>query len=126
MEKQRFTDNGDGTVTDNATGLIWQKEDDGVARNWHDAVKYANGLDLAGHKDWRLPTVQELGTIMDYSRYNPAIDPIFSNAKSSTYWSSTTYASNTNGAWYVGFSNGNVNGSNKSYGNYVRCVRGGK
>ena len=126
MEKQRFTDNGDGTITDSSTGLMWQKEDDGRQYAWDQAVSYAQSLNLAGHSDWRLPTVQELVSILDYGRYNPAIDPIFSNAKSSTYCSGTTDASDTGNAWDVAFSYGGVDYHDKSNGGYVRCVRGGR
>ena len=63
-----FADNGDGTVTDTATGLMWQQADDGVARDWGEALAYAEDLTLAGHGDWRLPNAKELQSIVDYSR----------------------------------------------------------
>ena len=86
-----FTDNGDGTVTDNTTGLMWQKQDDGVRRTWDQALEYCKGLSLGGHSDWRLPTVKELQSIVDYAKHNPAIDTMFfPDTKASVYWSSTT------------------------------------
>lgn len=78
-----FVDNGDGTITDNATGLMWQQADDGVTRDWENALSYAENLSLAGHNDWRMPNAKELHSILDYTRSpditnSPAIDPLFS------------------------------------------------
>lgn len=78
-----FTDNGDGTITDNATGLMWQQADNGSTYDWENALAYAEDLTLAGYDDWRLPNAKELQSIVDYSRSpsttdSPAIDPLFS------------------------------------------------
>jgi hypothetical protein len=78
-----FSDNGDGTVTDHATGLMWQQSDDGNRYDWENALDYAEDLSLAGHTDWRLPNAKELHSIVDYTRspgttFSPAIDPVFS------------------------------------------------
>lgn len=78
-----YRDNGDGTVTDLNTGLMWQQADDGTARNWEDALAFAEDLELAGYDDWRLPDAHELQSIVDYNRSmqstgSPAIDPVFS------------------------------------------------
>ncbi len=70
-----FEDNGDGTVTDHATGLMWQQADSGSGMDWEDALAYAEGLTLAGHDDWRLPNVKELQSIVDYTRSPSASDP---------------------------------------------------
>ncbi len=101
-----FTDNGDGTITDTATGLMWMKDDRGSGLNWQDALSYSEDLSLEGYDDWRLPSVKELQSIVDYSRSpattsSPAMDPIF-NSTSITdegdgnnwpfYWSGTTHA----------------------------------
>ena len=120
----RFTDNNDGTVTDNETGLMWQKADDGVSRNWQDAIRYCRGLDLAGHRDWRCPTIRELSSIVDYEQTNPAIDPAF-GAASDVYWSSTTCPDYPGTAWDVDFGYGDVYATGKSNGYRVRAVRGG-
>ncbi|TCS43345.1 DUF1566 domain-containing protein [Reinekea marinisedimentorum] len=86
-----FVDNGDGTVSDLATGLMWMKADSGVLNagdagngtmNWEQALAWSEGLDAAGHSDWRLPNAKELQSIVDYSRSpdttdSAAIDPIF-------------------------------------------------
>lgn len=124
--------NGDGTVTDTSTGLMWQQETMS-GKNWQAALAYAEGLSLAGYDDWRLPTKTELQTIVDYSRYNPAIDTsFFPGTLSSYYWSSSTPAPNDGYAWCVHFSTGSVGGigsvhsSNKTNAHAVRAVRGVK
>ena len=100
-----FVDNGDGTVTDLATGLTWQKADSGVGMNWKDALAYAEDLELAGKSDWRLPSAKELHSIVDYTRSlqatnSPAIDPVFICSSIVTpdgkknypyYWTSTSH-----------------------------------
>src|SRR3989339_1091426 len=121
-----YTDNLNGTVTDNGTGLIWQQEDDNTTRTWEAAISYCEGLSLAGETDWRLPNMKELESIIDDSRNNPAIDiKAFPNTNSSNYWSSTTpKASYTFYAWVVNFYSGSVSyyGNVKTNGMYVRCV----
>ena len=121
-----YTDNGDGTVTNTKTGLMWQKDTAPGTYNWQHALTYCENLPLAGYNDWRLPNRNELQSIVDYDRYNPSIDPIFSNTVSSFYWSSTTYATTPNYAWIVRFSYGYVYDSDKSSNHYVRAVRGGQ
>jgi hypothetical protein len=96
-----FVDNGDGTITDQSTGLMWQTTDDGVTRNWEEALAYAEGLQLAGYDDWRLPNAKELQSIVDYTRApeaadpghrGPAIDPVFGVSDTQSYfWTSTTH-----------------------------------
>ena len=103
-----FVDNGDGTVTDLATGLMWQQADDGNARNWQEALAYADGLNLAGYDDWRLPSAKELQSIVDYTHApdatdpglrGPAIDTVFEITNIGTeqdpdygyYWTGTTH-----------------------------------
>ena len=125
---------GERIITDNNTGLIWVKDpatDIGapfdVAMSWNDAIDNCENLTFAGETDWRLPNVKELMSIVDYSRYNPSIDPLFTNTQASRYWSSTTYAGGADFAWGVYFSNGYVASANKVFGSgYVRPVRGGQ
>jgi hypothetical protein len=125
-----YTINGDGTVTDNVTGLMWQQEDDDIARTWGSAIAYCENLVVppSTYSDWRLPTNKELRSIIDKSLWNPAIDTTaFPNTNASYYWSSTTYKDDTAEAWYVTFSYGGVFSHGKSGNkNYVRCVRGGQ
>jgi hypothetical protein len=118
-----FTDNGDGTVTDNVTELIWQREDDNIGRSWESALAHCEGLDLGGHTDWRLPAVKELQSIVDYGRYSPSIDALVFPEAISDCWSSSTHAYSTRQAWDVDFSYGHVGKDDKSDANSVRCVR---
>jgi hypothetical protein len=78
-------------VHDTATGLMWQRRDDGVTRSWVDALAYCEALTLDGFADWHLPTAKQLHSIVDYTRI-PAIDPIFAKVEDSAYfWTSTTH-----------------------------------
>jgi hypothetical protein len=130
-----FANNGNGTVTDNVTGLVWEQCSAGQSGadcgagaagtyTWQGALDYCNGLSLAGSSGWRLPNVKELESITDDSRYSPAIDgTYFPNTAASGCWSSTTYASSASDAWYVSFGDGYVYGYSKPYYRHVRCVR---
>ena len=124
-----FTDNGNGTVSDIATGLTWTQSDSETGMNWESALNYCESLDTAGITVWRLPNVKELQSIVDYSRSpdttdSAAIDPIFNTTTIENeagqidfpaFWTSTTHA-NSQGGWnasYVSFgrSMGFMNGS---------------
>lgn len=146
-----FSDNGNGTVTDNNTGLVWQKCSVGqnndsscsgtaATYNWYQATgtydaSYNSStqnvcglLALAGG-GWRLPAKKELMSIVDYSIPYPGPtikQSRFPNTVASSYWSSTTYANDPYNAWYVYFYSGFVGNFNKSNSVYVRCVRGGQ
>jgi hypothetical protein len=136
-----YTDNHDGTVTDNITGLMWQQgnADGGATYNWYQATgvydatsnpstqNVCKAQTTGGHSDWRLPTQKELMGIVDYGRFNPSIDTTkFTGTIATEYWSSTTYAGISSYAWIVVFNFGYVNANTKSDGNYVRCVCGGQ
>jgi Protein of unknown function (DUF1566)/Viral BACON domain len=122
-----YTDNSDGTVTDTSTGVMWQKTASSNGMTWELSLAYCEGLNLGGHTDWRLPTIKELRSLVDYSRCDPAINTTyFPNTVSSVYWSSTTYADFTSNAWGVYFFYGYDNYFNKNYSYYVRAVRGGQ
>lgn len=122
--KSRFIDNKDGTVLDTETNLVWMKEDDGYRRNHKDAMAYCkkNLAKLPG-KGWYLPTRKELASLVDDTKYDPAIDPIFTNTKSAYYWSSTPHAYHPDCAWGVGFGNGDVSHWYTYYECYVLPVR---
>ncbi|WP_139786637.1 DUF1566 domain-containing protein, partial [Desulfamplus magnetovallimortis] len=121
-----FVDNGDGTVSDEVTGLMWQQIDDGITRNWEDACQACEDLELAGYDDWRTPSVEELRSIVDYTMYNQSVsDGVFNNVKSNYYWSSSTHAVYVDHAWHVYFHDGRVGYRLKTSVSYVRCVRSG-
>lgn len=102
-----FNDNGNGTITDNATGLMWTQNDNGEGLNWEEALSYAESFEYAGYTDWRLPNAKELHSIVDYTRSpatsnSAAIDPLFNSTEITNeagesdyayYWSSTTHYS---------------------------------
>lgn len=100
-----FVDNRNGTVTDRASGLVWQQADDGRTRDWRTALAYCADLRLAGRADWRLPNVKELQSIVDYRRNDPAIDARYlrMSDKRGWFWSSTTHGDNVRFADYVCF-----------------------
>ena len=95
--RNSFVDQSDGTVRDEATGLVWQKGDSGSGMKWADAMAHCEGLELAGHDDWRLPDAKELQSIVDYSRApavtgTAAIDPVFDITDiQSFFWTTTTH-----------------------------------
>lgn len=135
--RPRFTTNGDGTVTDNRTGLIWLKNAHCFSSKvWSDAVKSANTLasgscglvdgSVAG--DWRLPNREELASLVDRGRSSPALpdaNPFNDVQYFPYYWASSTYAYDTGTAWSVNVFDGVVGCYFKSSGNYVWPVRGG-
>lgn len=132
----RFVDNGDGTVTDTWAGLMWQKDTADTNGNgvldfnddqlsWCEAIRYCDGLVLAGHDDWRLPNALELMSIVDYSRpRSMAIDVAFTapDQLDSRHWSSTTLGINVD-AIRVLFLYGKVESFARHEPAYVRAVR---
>ena len=85
-----FYDNDNDTVTDMNTGLIWQKNDDGITRYWSAAKSYCESLELGGHTDWRLPSRRELLLLVNFGYEYPAIDlEYFPECHGDWYWSST-------------------------------------
>lgn len=128
--KNNFVDNGDGTITDLATGLMWMKDDSGFLKagengdgrlNWEQSLGWAENLDYAGYSDWRLPNAKELQSIVDYTRSpdttkSAAIDPVFNissitdldgNKNYPYFWTGTTHLEGQGGkasqAVYVAF-----------------------
>lgn len=140
----RFTDNGNGTVTDNLTGLIWLKNayvpnatrtwatalDDVVQLNTNGTMNGNNAGDTSNdgshQTDWRLPNVNELLSLIDRGQY-PALGAPFTNVQSlNAYWSSTTVFNNTSSAWHVSLLDGGVSVRNKGTVDNVLPVRGGQ
>ena len=133
----RFVDNGDGTVTDSETGLVWPKDVDAVGkRSWHDAKAAVAALADGQHGlkdgsvagDWRLPCIKELLSIIDYGRSNPALPSghPFSGVQANRYWSGSTYAYYTSLAWYVSLGSGSVCFLGNTCSNHVWPVRNTK
>ena len=125
---QSFTDLGNGIVRDNVTGLEWQSDTAPGVYLWDDAKTYCDNLTLGGYSDWRLPTIKELSTIVDWSRYNPAINiNYFPDTQVYACWSSTVVIFNPSHAWVIDFSSGIFSsGRMVEISTYVRAVRGGQ
>jgi len=134
----RFTDYPDGTVTDNLTGLVWLRNANCFATRmvWDDALAVCNNLadgqcglmDGSEPGDWRLPNVKELQSLIDFGQYDPALPSghPFSGVQF-YYWSSTTDADDTSGAWFVSLYDGIVYNDSKTInGHFVWPVRGGQ
>lgn len=142
----RFTDNLDGTITDNLTNLIWDKDANRFGtRNWSDALTDCNQLadnggdltdgSVAG--DWHLANAKEYQSLIHYGAFNPAVpdtngtgqwtqgDP-FNNVQSTVYWTSSTFTGSTSSAWRVFFDNGSLLSSNKDRFSFMWCVRCGQ
>lgn len=106
----RFRDHGDGTVTDNLTGLLWTKDaDSGGQLQWYDAIDFCEGLSL-GQNDWRLPNKNEMHSLMSFGTYDPVL-PIghpFINVQSDFYWIGTNMQGDGTRAWNLGLEFGHV------------------
>ncbi len=118
-----FANNGNGTISDNATGLMWMQNDNAQAISWENALSYAENFQFAGYTDWRLPSTKELQSIVNYSRSpkttnSAAINPIFNCTKITNeagnedypcFWTGTTHSSMMGGgaaAAYICFGRG--------------------
>ena len=152
-----YTNNSWACVQDNVTGLIWEvKADDSSSEHyryntyrwggltavgrdysnregdyyddWNDLVNFTNSEQLCGLADWRVPDVEELASIVDYSRANPSIDNSYfpNNITKRNYWSTLPDAKNSGNAWLVNFDTGSNTGhaddNNRDYENHVRLV----
>lgn len=136
LPSPRFTDNYDGSVTDNLTGLVWLKNASADSpKTWADAVVFCNDLEsgsygladgsLAG--DWRLPNVRELQSLLDYSNISPVLPSghPFSNLQSNVYWTSTTFVGQELYAWGVNLDSGVVEINYKTQSYPILAVRDG-
>ncbi len=121
-----ITRDSNGIVTDTSTKLQWQDNEVGSTMVWETAISHCEGLDLDG-TGWRLPNINELKSIIEKSKVNPAIIDGFVNTISDHYWSSTTNENSEFMAWRGDFNNGTSHGGSKNHDYcYVRCVRGGQ
>jgi hypothetical protein len=119
-----YTDNGNGTVTDQVTGLMWQQAVPAGSYTWEQATAYCPTLTLASHGDWRLPKRIELVSIVDFGRSSPAIDTTyFPSTPSGWFWSSSPLAGPWSSGWGVNFYFGQTYDNHVSYTGFVRCVR---
>jgi len=117
-------------VLDRETGLVWEQSPNTELRTWINAHSHCYQRTVGGRKGWRLPTIEELASLIDPNNPggNPDLPPghPFSNVQSSVYWSATTDASNASFAWFVGLNFGSVFNVDKSDASFVWCVRGGQ
>ena len=128
------TQNGDETVTDTCTGLMWQQStgNDEIGLTWCEALTYAENLNPGGEEDWRLPNIRELESLIHYDQHGQIIDAAFAELPGDNdngYWSSTPYvfplgSSNDDNAWYAKFCDSTINFPGKSGLYNVRAVRG--
>ncbi|SMP62716.1 Protein of unknown function [Desulfonatronum zhilinae] len=122
-QAQRFTDNGNGTVTDTVTGLMWTKDANPFGwLNWDDAMSRCSSFSVSGIGGWRLPSRDELVALYHAIQGEHP----FTGVQSCNYWSSTTSADNTDNAWVVNMLHGFVDTYLKSYTNHVWPVRAGQ
>jgi len=132
IKRKNFIDNGNNTISDPATALMWQKEGSNVPLNYQSGTDYVNQLNIIQYKgfsDWRLPTIEELITLLTPKKNPFFINTLFIHNKGLQYWSAdklaahTPFGENVNSAWGVDFSFGYVFWSYLKTENYVKAVR---
>ena len=116
----KYIDNKNGTITDTSTGLMWKQDPEEGTYTFDETLEIKSNF--ASHDDWRVPTIHELFGLVDISRVDSAIDPIF-NCDGSSFWSASVDTNYSDSAWYVHFYKGYVSYSNKSSSYAVRLVR---
>lgn len=135
-----YTDNGDGTITDHVTGLMWQQTPANRGLRWQEAADYCETLELGGYDDWRMPTTKELFSISDFSVGWPYLNTTYFDlaetgavSKDEQYWAEPYVGTTVEGGTHAAFGVNHGTGHIKAYaalvsgpmGNYVRAVRGG-
>ncbi len=133
--QQSFTDNGNGTITDNVTGLMWQKTDAGEM-TWENAVNNASAQTTGGYSDWRLPNPQELFSIMNHENNGLAINTTYfpqNGAGAEYWWTRDVFGSSTTNVWCVNAGGGlgpkpksetiSANGTFRYHARYVRLAQ---
>lgn len=112
-------------VKDDSTKLLWEDTPhvELTKVNYNQAKQYCEELTIEKYENWRLPTLQELLTIVDYKRYKPALLKEFSYVDDETlYWSNTPYVRSSDEYWGVSFKDGSTSNASINYDRYVRCV----
>lgn len=122
---ERFTDHGDGTVTDNLTGFMWTKSANHGTYDWFDGKTYIGNLTTGGHTNWQMPEVWELYTLVDESESNPSLPDghPFTGVQNAIYWSDTKYEDYLIFAYFVRFSDDYVSYANKGISYNVWAMR---
>ena len=133
LRSPEFTDNGDGTISDASSRLVWQKCSNGQSNdtscsgspttaNWQSALQYCNTLSLSG-KSWRLPSAAELLSLVDFTQTGTVINgTFFPNTAANLYWTSTTNQALSGAGWRVTFATGDLNTTLKAANSRMRCV----
>lgn len=123
--ENEFSDNGDGTVTDRATGLMWQQSGSENRMTYNNVQAYVDKINLdklGGYEDWRLPTIEELASLLENEEKNDDlyIDPVFDDKQ---WWCWSSDRRSGGGVWYVNFNYGSINWYSGLYNVSVRLVR---
>lgn len=135
----RFTVHDNGTVTDTQTGLLWQRcslgqgwdgntcKGDAMTYTWQDALTAAEDNEFAGMRNWVLPNIKQLASIVEVACFIPAINStVFPNTSSGRFWTSSPHAIGISSAWYVHFNKGSDGANGKYLKARVRLVRDGQ
>ena len=117
--------NRNSVVLDKKNSIYWQDNlfSEKSSEDWDDAVEYCNKLVLNTMNKWRLPTFNELLSIVDYTRVDPAINPVFDYVNEGTYWTSVDFSATVSRAWTIDFRTGKTYYSYKTTNHSVRCVK---
>ena len=117
--------NAKDVVLDTTTSLLWQDAQDNrdLSMTYFEAEDYCTKLKIKQYEDFRLPTLSELQSIIDYKNYKPAILTGFINAANETYWTTTPFADDSSEVWTINFKKGERSVKGKHYDRNFRCVQ---
>jgi len=110
-------------VLDSTTKLMWQDNDTGDSMNWERAQESCSTLVLGGYNDWRLPSFEELKTLVADTKVSPVNSPVFKKALPCVYWSSSEHAKTKSNVWAIFFLDGTIYANPKTGNHFTRCVR---